>query len=180
MIGSLVAAKLGAATLWASGALANLPPAEHWDVSANATMGSGLSLAGAGGATLIARSPAFLNIDVGFKHPQMHIIEFAPTLMMELEGRVSVGANAKIRAFVPNKRAARPRFRIFGVAGVPVFFVPFTLAGLQAGAGFTLRVHSRFSFIAVGTATGYVLGTDLMKGGALGKLDVEAGLRVRF
>lgn len=179
MIG-LLGTTVCAAALWASGPLPNLAPAERWEVSANATVGSGLSLAGAGGATLIARSPAFLNIDLGLKHPQMRIVEFAPTLMLELEGRVAVGGNAKIRAFVPHRRAGPPRFRIFGQAGVPVFFAPFTLVGLQVGAGFTLRIHSRFSLIAVGTATGYVLGSDLMQSGALGKLDVEAGLRVKF
>jgi hypothetical protein len=167
----MFAASLLSYTLWAGGAVAALPPAEKLQVSATVSAGSGLSLAGAGGQTLMRRSPAFLTVDVGFIHPQVQWLEFAPTLMLEVEGRIGFGVMPKLRAFVPLRGRS---------LGVPAFVAPFTLVGVQAGIGVGVQLTEHFAIVAEGTGTGYFLGSDRMEGAALGKLDSQAGLRVRF
>ncbi len=177
----MLAAGLLAHVLVAGGAIAALPPAEKLEVSSTVTAGSGLSIAGAGGSTFVRRSPAFVQVDVGFIHPQLRWLELAPTLMLEVEGRVGFGVMPKVRAFVPLKGRRGPsRMLVYGSLGVPVFVVPYTLVGVQAGFGVGVQVHRHFAVVAEGTGAGYFLGSDLMKDAALGKVDVQAGVRVRF
>jgi hypothetical protein len=168
--------------LIAGGPVAALPPAEKLQVSASVMAGSGLSIAGAGGSTLARRSPAFMQVDVGFIHPQVPWLELAPTVMLELEGRVSFGVMPKLRAFVPWRgRKGKPsRLLTYGSLGVPVFVAPFTLVGVQAGIGVGVQILRHLAVVAEGTGAGYFLGSDRMEGAALGKLDAQAGLRVRF
>jgi hypothetical protein len=178
----MLASMIVAQVLWAGGAVAGLPPAEKLEVSASAHIGSGVSLAGTGGKTLMRRSPVFLAVDVGFRHPALPWLEFAPTLLLELEGRVAFGLMPKLRAFAPLSRGrTRPsRMLLFGSLGVPVFIAPYTLVGVAAGVGVGVQLHEHFALVAEGTAAGYFLGSDLIEGGALGKLDVQVGLRVPF
>jgi hypothetical protein len=171
-----------AQTLIAGGAIAALPPAEKLQVSASVMAGSGLSIAGSGGTTFARRSPAFLQVDVGFIHPQLPWLELAPTVMLELEGRVAFGVMPKLRAFVPwrGRKGKQSPWLTFGSLGVPVFVAPFTLVGVQAGVGVGVQLHRHLAVVVEGTGAGYFLGSDLMEDAALGKLDVQAGLRVRF
>jgi hypothetical protein len=178
----MLASTLLSHVLVMGGPIAALPPAEKMQVSATVSAGSGMSITGSGGTTFARRSPAFLHVDVGLIHPQLAWLEFAPTAMLELEGRVSFGVMPKLRAFVPFRgRNGKPsRILAFGSLGVPVFVVPFTLVGVQAGVGLGVQVHERFAIVVEGTGAGYFLGSDLMEDAALGKLDAQAGLRVRF
>jgi hypothetical protein len=177
----MLALGLLAHVLIAGGAIAALPPAEKLEVSATVAAGSGLSLAGAGGTTFARRSPAFVQVDVGFIHPQLRWLELAPTLMLEVEGRVGFGVMPKVRAFVPLRGRRGPsRMLVYGSLGVPAFVAPYTLLGVQVGFGIGVQVHQKFAVVVEGTGAGYFLGSDLMKGAALGKTDAHAGVRVRF
>lgn len=169
------------AALVAGGATPNLSPTDGLEIRATATAGSGRSITGFAGKTYTRRSPLFLNVDVGFVHPRMSWLEFAPTLMLELEGRVAIGANPKLRALLPlaNKGIMR-RFRPFGLVGAPVFLRPYKLVGAQAGAGIRIKITGRTSLLGQATATVFFMGDDLMNNSALGKLDIEVGLTVRF
>ena len=178
----MLASMILSQVLWAGGAVAALPPAEKLEVSASAQTGSGLSLAGDGGETLARRSPVYLTVDVGLRHPAVQWLEFAPTAMLEIEGRVAFGLMPKLRAFVPfpGRRGRPSRMLLFGSLGVPVFIAPYTLVGVAAGIGVGVQLHEHFALVCEGIAAGYFLGSDLIDNGGLGKLDLQGGIRVRF
>ena len=162
-------------TVIAGGMVGKVGAVDKLQISATATAGTGLSIAGDGGQTLATRSPAFLNLDVGFTHPQIPWLELAPGVMLELEGRVGFGLLPKVRAFVPWKR-----FRPFGLLALPVFVAPYSLLGVQGGVGLAVVIHERVALVTEGSATAYFWGSDLIDGGALGKLDLVGGVRVMF
>jgi hypothetical protein len=164
-----------AATVMCGGAIASVSPAESIGTTASVMAGTGISLAGRAKRTLAARSPTFLLGEVGLVHPDLDWLELAPTLMLEVEGRVGVGLMPKLRARLPGKR-----LRVWGVVAVPMFFAPYTMFGAQGGAGAALTVHSRIALVAEFTGTGYFWGSDVPRGSAVAKLDATFGLRVRF
>lgn len=162
-------------TVLCGGAIASVSPAEKIGTTASVMAGTGISLAGQAKRTLGARSPTFLLGEIGLVHPDLDWLELAPTLMLEVEGRVGVGVMPKLRARLPGKR-----LRVWGVVGLPMFFAPYSMIGAQGGAGAALAVHSRIAIVAEFTGTGYFWGSDVPKGSAVAKLDATLGLRVRF
>lgn len=157
------------------GAIGQVAPAEKLRTSASIMAGTGMSLAGVSGRTYAARSPTFLLGEVGLVHPDLDWLEFAPTIALEIEGRVGVGLMPKLRARLPGKR-----LRVWATAALPIFFAPYSLLGIQGGAGLSVALHRRFALVAEFTGTGYVWGSDLMEGAALAKLDQSFGVRVSF
>jgi hypothetical protein len=162
-------------TVLCGGLFANVAPAEKLEVSATVMAGTGMSLAGVAKHTLAARSPTFLIGEVAIAHPNLDWLELAPSLMLEVEGRVGFALLPKIRARLPGKRV-----RIWATAGLPVFVAPYSMLGVQAGAGISIKLHARVALVGEFTATAYVWGSDLMKGAALAKLDETFGVRVFF
>jgi hypothetical protein len=170
MIGSWLVA-----SVMCGGAIGSVGPAEKLQVSASILAGTGISLAGVARKTYAARSPTFLLAEVGFVHPQLQWLEFAPTIALEIEGRIGVGLMPKLRARLPGKRV-----RVWAVGALPIFFAPYSLLGVQGGAGLSVALHPRVALLAEFTGTGYVWGSDLMKGAALAKLDQTFGVRMNF
>lgn len=164
-----------AATVICGGAVGSVGPAEKLQISASVLAGTGISLAGVAKKTYAARSPAFLLAEVGFVHPQIEWLEFAPTIALEVEGRVGVGLMPKLRARLPGKRV-----RLWAVGALPIFFAPYSLLGIQGGAGLSVAIHKRLALVGEFTGTGFVWGSDLMKGSALAKLDTTVGVRMNF
>lgn len=171
----MIAPSLLMSSVLCGGAIGSVSPAETIGTTASIMAGTGISLAGREGKTLGARSPTFLLGEVAFVHPDLDWLELAPTLMLEIEGRVGVGALPKLRARLPGKR-----LRVWGVIGLPIFFAPYSMLGAQGGAGASLAMHSRVALVAEFTGTGYFWGSDLAKGSAIAKLDATFGLRVTF
>jgi hypothetical protein len=163
------------ATVMCGGLFAGVAPAEKLKVSATAMGGTGVSLVGVGKHTFVARSPTFIIGEVGIAHPDLDWLELAPSVMLELEGRVGFALLPKIRARLPGKRV-----RFWGSAALPIFVVPYSLLGVQVGAGVSVALHPRIALVAEFTATAYVWGSDLIKKTALGKLDESFGLKVSF
>jgi hypothetical protein len=157
------------------GVVGGVAPAEKMHVSSTLMAGTGLSLTGSDGRTYWRRSPAFLLAEVGLRHPDLMWLEFAPALLLEVEGRVGFGLLPRVRAFVPTKR-----LHPYGVLGIPIFVAPYSLLGVQAGFGFTLDLHKRVALVAEFTGNVYVWGSDLMTKSVLGKLDSALGVRVNF
>lgn len=157
------------------GAIGVVAPAEKLQVSATVMAGTGMSMTGVGGTTYARRTPTFLLGEVGLVHPDLEWLELAPTVALEVEGRVGVGLMPKLRARLPGKRV-----RIWALAGLPIFFAPYSLLGIQGGAGISLKLHKRLALVAEFTGTGFVWGSDLMSGGSLVKLDSQFGVRVNF
>lgn len=163
------------ATVLCGGLYPNVSPTDKLQVSATVMGGTGLSLAGVGKQTYAARSPAFIIAEVGLVHPQVEWLELAPSVMLEVEGRVGFALLPKVRARLPGKRA-----RLYAVGGLPIFVAPYSMLGIQAGFGISIALHKRIALVAEGTATAYVWGSDLMKKSALGKLDGQLGIKVTF
>jgi len=164
------------ACLLAGGLTASVSPADEVEINTRVTTGTGLSLAGGQGETLKARSPAFVNLEAGFRLDRVSWLEVSGGVTMELEDRVSVGLLPRVRGYVPTPR----RLSFYLLAGVPVFVHPFTLIGGQGGMGFGVNVARRVTIIGELTGTAFFAGTDLVEGSALGKFDAAVGLNVRF
>ncbi len=164
------------ASLLAGGLTQSVAPAEKIEINTRVTTGTGLSLAGAQGQTLRARSPVFVNLEAGMRLDRVNWLEFSGGVTMELEDRVSVGVLPRMRAYVPVRRP----FSFYVLAGVPVFVHPFTLIGGQGGLGLGVHVAKRVSLVAEFTGTAYFAGTDLIEGSALGKFDAALGVNVHF
>jgi len=171
----VIASTLPLVCVIAGGVIGKLAPADKMHVSATIMAGTGLSLTGSGGRTYGRRSPTFLLAEVGLRHPDLMWLEFAPALLLEVEGRVGFGLLPRVRAFVPTKRV-----KPYGVLGLPIFVAPYSLLGIQAGFGFTIELHARVALVAEFTGNVYVWGSDLMTDAVLGKLDQSFGVRVSF
>ncbi len=172
---SMLLSAMLASGMMAGGVVSRVAPAEKLQLTGTVTTGTGLSMASAGGETLAERSPTFLNVEVGFTHPSIPWFEISPGLMLELEGRVGVGINPKFRAVLPFRRA-----RVYGLVGVPIFFAPYSLLGVQGGAGFAVSVHPHVALVSELSASAFFWGSDLMDDSILGKLDFAFGVRVMF
>jgi hypothetical protein len=150
-------------------------PAPKFGISSTVTTGTGISVASSGGGTLTERSPTFLSVEVGFTHPSLQWLEVSPGLLLEVEGRVGVGLNPKLRAILPLRRV-----RLYGFVGLPVFVAPYSLVGAQAGPGLAIHVHKHFAFVGEASTMVYFWGSDLMDDSILAKFDLALGLRVVF
>lgn len=162
--------------LLAGGITQSVAPAEDLVISTRVSSGTGLSVAGAGGTSLTARSPAFLTAEGGIRLSNVPWLEVSGGFTMEMEGRVSLGVLARARAHIPSRR----RISGYALTGVPLFVHPFSLLGAQVGLGAALDVHRNVNLVAEGTATAFFAGSDLMKGSALGKFDLALGLEIKF
>ena len=145
-------------------------------MSASVTTATGVSVApGPEDNTLMARSPVQLTMDLGFRHPDFSWLELSPALLLEVEGRVGFGLAARARAFLPLRKVG-----VYGFVGVPAFLAPYTLFGVQGGAGMALPIFSVLSLTGEFTANVFFAGNDLNEGKALGKFDGSFGIRVDF
>jgi len=163
-------------TLLAGGLTQSMAPAESVDITARLTSGTGLSVAGASGQSLTARSPAFLVAEAGIRPSNLSWLELTGGFTMEMEGRVSFGLLGRARAHIPSRR----RVGGYGLVGVPLFVHPFSLVGAQVGLGTAVDVHRNVALVAEGTASVFFAGSDLMKGSALAKFDLAFGLEIKF
>jgi hypothetical protein len=163
------------ASVLCGGLYGNVAPAEKLQVSATVMAGTGISLVGVNKHTYADRSPTFLIGEVGIVHPQVDWLELAPSMMLEVEGRVGVALLPKIRARLPGKRV-----RLWALAGLPIFVAPYSMLGVQAGFGLSIALHKRIALVGEFSASAYVWGSDLMKKSALGKLDETFGIKVTF
>lgn len=141
-------------------------------VSVTTLVGSGLGL---GADETARRSPVFLLFDVGLFHPEHRWLEFSPALMMELEGGLTVGAGLRLRAFT-----SLGPLRLYALGGLEGYFAPRKLLGARLGAGVTFPLHPHFSLASELGPTVYFAGNDLLDRTVITKLDVSAGIRVKF
>ncbi len=134
--------------------------------------GSGLSLGGTGSADVAShRTPLFLDLSARTSVDEAPTLAWGGSLRLELEGRTSVGIVPRFeveRGLGPI--ALRPQF------GIPFFFAPFTLLGVEAGlcARFpksgALAVHGSLLVDA------YPFGSDVPKGSALTMVNLLFGV----
>ena len=135
--------------------------------------GSGISL-GKGNDTVIKKmSPIFLEVDVGLVFDGDSLMEWTPSLMMELYDRVSVGINPSLKRMKPLSK----RFALYGIVGIPFYFAPFTLLGAEVGCGLIYNLTERFALVAEFHADVFFVGSDLPDDSVLAKLDLSVGIR---
>ena len=162
-----------AAGLLAPLLLAAPASAQSLDTVLTVASGSGLSLGGGPGVAK-RRSPTVLDIDVGLIFDGDRAMEWTPSLIMELEGKVSVGINPSLKRMLFLGR----RVNVYGRLGFPFFFAPFTLVGVEAAVGCTVRLVRRLSVAVEGHTDVFFAGSDLPDGSVLAKLDLLIGLRL--
>ncbi|MCA9669746.1 MAG: hypothetical protein KC503_29330 [Myxococcales bacterium] len=135
--------------------------------------GSGMSLGRAGEGVGRRRSPAFIELDVGLSLFDDASIEWTPSILVELEGRVSVAAVPSVKKIAWLK----PWLALYAGGGVPFFFAPFTMIGVEGAVGGIVRVGRRFGVVLEIRVDVFFAGSDLEDGQALAKLDLALGIR---
>ncbi len=146
---------------------------QELDTSVTVASGTGLSLGRGSGGVLRQRSPIFLELDVGLCIDGDHAWEWTPSVLLELEGTVSVGVNPSLKRFFHWRR-----FGFYGGIGIPFIFAPFTLLGVEPALGATFRLTSRLALALEVRADVFFVGSDLSDGSVLAKLDLALGLRL--
>jgi len=149
--------------------------AQELDTVLTVSSGTGISL-GKAESTIKKRSPLFLEIDLGLIFDGDGSLEWTPSLLVEFEGRVSVGVNPSV------KRVKRwGRFAIYGGLGFPVFVAPFTLWGAEVGVGgFFTIIPRRLALSLELRADVFFAGSDLPDGTAVVKFDFALGVRMEL
>jgi hypothetical protein len=158
--------------LFALAALPRVARAQELDTVITVASGTGLSLGQGADGVARKRSPIFLDVDVGLIFDGDRAMEWTPSLIMELEEKVSVGVNPSL------KRVHRwRRFSFYGGLGFPFFFAPFTLLGVEVAAGATLHLLPRLGVTLELRSDLFFVGSDLPDGAVLAKMDAALGIR---
>lgn len=158
-----------AGLVWSASSYAS---AQNREIDVGAAVGTGLSI-GTGDASAVSkRSPLFIDLGARTWNDESPEWAWGGSLRLEVEGRASVGIVP--RAELPH--AIGP-VTLRAIVGAPLFFAPFTLLGVEAGATATWKLAPRLGLFAAILFDAYVLGSDLPEGGALimcnGALGVE-------
>ncbi|MCC6748478.1 MAG: hypothetical protein IT371_12515 [Deltaproteobacteria bacterium] len=154
-----------------------LGQAQELDIAVTVSSGSGMSLGKGEGTVLKQRSPVFIEADVGLIFDKDRLWEWTPSLILEVEGRVSVGINPSVKRVF---HFSRVPIAIYGGIGVPFFFAPFTLLGAEAAVGAFYRFLPHLGVALELRTDVFFVGGDLPDGGVLAKLDAALGLRFTF
>lgn len=137
--------------------------------------GTGVELGGGSAETVALRTPFFLDLAGRTWTDEEPDLAWGGSLRVEVEGRASV-------AIVP--RAELPRrigpIRLRPGAGVPIFFAPFTMLGVEVGVTAALDLGHGLAATAALTADAFFAGSDVPEGAAVlmfnGALGVELEL----
>ncbi len=168
---SALCVPLSGLVLLVSLALSTPARAQSVDLVIGVTGGTGLSLGTGDGDTVTLRSPIFLAVEVGVILDDDETLEWTPSMIFELEGRVSAGVDPTVK-----KLFYVGPFGIYGAVGVPFFFAPLTLLGAKTAIGGLFRL-GRFSVTLEVRINAFFAGSDLPDDGALVKVDAGLGLR---
>lgn len=158
--------------------LAGAAPAEAQTrlTTASLSGGSGVSLGtGQGGETVLQRTPIFLDAFVRTYSDEQPSPVVGGGLRVELDGRVS--AALVFRAELP-KRLGPVELRAF--AGVPFFFAPFTMLGVELGVAVAWPLSPSLSLIGAFVADAFVWGSDLPDDSVVVMLNGSLGIEVRL
>lgn len=137
--------------------------------------GTGASFGTGNGATVVLMSPVFVDVDVIFSTDEFPKLEYAVALQAEVQGRVSAGIIPQLRL-----NNGSGKLSLYGLVGVPFFLAPFTMLGVEAGAGVVWRMTETLGLYGEALLDLFIIGNDLQKDGILVRLDGCVGLRVRF
>lgn len=169
------------ATLTAVGALATFTFASKASAQRQVTevtlsSGSGLTLGtGQGAGTTARHTPVFIDGAVRFWTDEQPDYVLGGSVRMELDGRVSVAVVPRAELVtVVGPLTIRP-----GI-GVPFFFAPFWMLGVELGVAARLPLGDNLGVVGSFMLDGYVVGSDVPDGTALIMINGMVGLDARF
>ncbi len=155
--------------------------AQEVDFVASVAGGTGVSMGGGSAGVIAKLSPMTLDIDVGLVFDKDWSMEWTPSIILELGGRISVGVNPSLKRFVKLSESGwASKMSIYGGIGVPFIFAPFTLLGAEAAVGVTYEFFPNFSPVLELHSDVFFAGSDLPEGSVLVKVDFTLGIRYRF
>jgi hypothetical protein len=149
--------------------------AQELDTAVTLAAGTGVSVGRGDAAVAATMSPMFLDLDVGLIFDGDHTLEWTPSLIMEIQGRVSIGVNPSLKRVWKWKV-----FSIYGGLGFPFFFAPFTLVGVEPAVGFTFHPLPRLGLALELHADVFFAGSDLPESSVVAKMDASVGVRFHF
>lgn len=149
--------------------------AQRRDTGLGLHAGTGLELGGGSGGTVALRTPLFIDLSARTATDEQPDPIWGGSLRVEVEGRASV-------AVVP--RAELPRrlgpLRLRAGAGIPIFFAPFTMLGVELGLTAVLDLGHGLGASAGLSADAFFAGSDVPEGSAVlmfnGAVGVELAL----
>jgi hypothetical protein len=135
-------------------------PAAAWGQSRKTgvllDLGTGLEVGGSGGGTVAARSPLFLDVGARTWTDEQPEVSWGGSLRVEVEGR----ASAAVVPFAEVQRPLGPLLLRPGV-GVPFFFAPFTMLGLEGVLTARLGLGAGLALLAAVRVDAFFLGSDV-------------------
>lgn len=136
--------------------------AQGYRVAIDATGGSGLSVGGGNGAASVQRSPMFVDVAVRTWEEEDPTLTYGASVRLEVEDRASA-------AIVPRVELTHSLGAIVirpGV-GIPVFFAPFTMAGLELSLDLGIPLGERVRVSGAIFVDAFVFGSDVPEGSAV-------------
>ena len=123
-----------------------------------------------------------LDIDVGLVFDKEWEMEWTPSIILELGGRVAVGVNPSVKRFIKltEKEGWLKKMSIYGGVGIPFIFAPYTLLGAEAAVGVTYEFFPNFAPVVELHTDVFFAGNDLPDGSVLVKIDFTLGIRYNF
>jgi hypothetical protein len=137
--------------------------------------GSGASFGTGDATTVVLMSPTFIDIDIIVSSNELPKLEYGIAFQAEVQGRVSAGIIPQLRF-----STGHPKWRLYGLIGVPIFVAPFTMLGVEAGGGVNWRVAEHFGLYGEVVVDLFLTGSDLQEDGMAVRLDGCLGARVAF
>jgi hypothetical protein len=148
--------------LVASGLVPLGASAQAHRIAINATVGSGLSVGGGDGNASLLRSPLFVDVAVRTWNDEDPTLAYGASVRLEVEGRASVAVVPKVELV----RELGPLLMRPGL-GLPVFFAPFTMAGLELSLDLGFPIGERVMVGGAIMVDAFVIGNDLPEGAAV-------------
>ncbi|MEM1417957.1 MAG: hypothetical protein AAGH15_23875 [Myxococcota bacterium] len=149
--------------------------AQQRHTQAGLQLGGGLSFGQGGNADLVLKpTPTFIDASVRTWSSEEPTLALGGVLRLEV-GQGRVGGAVVPRAFYRRPIGTR---EVHVFAGMPFFFVPYTLVGAEVGAGARIDVGTGFGIVFDVMSTLYFFGTDLPDGGAVVMLNATVGVEL--
>jgi len=155
--------------------------AQEVDFVVGIATGTGVSLGGGRAGVIAQVSPMILDVDVGIVFDKEWNMEWTPSIILEIGGRVAVGVNPSLKRFVKiSDKGWLKKMSIYGGIGIPFIFAPYTLLGAEAAAGVTYELFPNFAPVVELHTDVFFAGNDLPDGSVLVKIDFTLGVRYNF
>jgi len=139
------------------------------------TGGSGLSFGTGAQSTVIARTPVFVDVAFRTTRSDQPTLAYGGSLRVEIDGRVGIGGVVRAELVVPLGPLA-----LRAGAGVPFFFAPYVLFGVEGSLTVRWPASAPFAVTASILLDAYFAGSDLPRDSALFMTNGALGVDLLF